>query len=148
MNGMPNGGLDVWVIHRCPYRKLHPCFLQGFMWNCKLSEDYLKWYHYGSRLFVYRQGWDASAPFGPIPPPNQSALSRARSILKMPPFSWVVKYQNSSKTHLFQELENTLIFRWHYDTILSPQMLILPMSSSNKCQLFWKHRYFLAIFHF
>jgi hypothetical protein len=30
---------------------------------------------------------------------------------KMPPFLRASKRQNSSKSHLFQELENTLIFR-------------------------------------
>ena len=31
--------------------------------------------------------------------------------MKMTPFSCIVKYQNPSKSHLFQELKNTLIFR-------------------------------------
>jgi len=30
---------------------------------------------------------------------------------EMAPFSREVKYQNSSKSHLFQKLKNTLIFR-------------------------------------
>jgi len=66
----------------------------------------------------------------------------------MAPFSRVVKCQNSSKTHLFQELENILISRWHLVTKMSPQMLILPISSPNKCQFLRKYNYFLTIFHF
>jgi len=36
---------------------------------------------------------------------NQSAWSRWHAIKKS---------QNSSKSHLFQKLKNTLISRWHY----------------------------------
>ncbi len=51
-----------------------------------------------------RSFWDQShQPF--------DALSRALSTPKMAPFSRVAKYQNSSKSHLFQKLENTLISR-------------------------------------
>ena len=83
---------------------------------------------------------------GPIPP-TRSALDRAWYDSKIASFSWAVKCQNSSKSHLFQELKNTLIFRWHYDTILTPQMSILPMSSPNKCGFFGKYKDFLTIFY-
>ena len=50
-----------------------------------------------------------SRNFGPVPPPNQTALSRQQSTPKTPPFSRVPKHQNSSKSHIFQKLENTVI---------------------------------------
>jgi hypothetical protein len=44
---------------------------------------------------------------GSAPTANQNASSCEQ----MPPFTRVVKYQNSSTSNLFKELKNTLIFR-------------------------------------
>ena len=61
-------------------------------------------------------------------------------------FSWAVTCQNSSKNHLFHELENTQISRWHHVSKMTPQMLILPISSPNKCQFFAKIQIFIENF--
>ncbi len=66
--------------------------------------------------------------------------------MKLSMLDKVVKCQNSSKSNLFQKLKNTAILKWHYDSILSPQMLILLISSPNKYQLFAKIQIFLKIF--
>ena len=64
---------------------------------------------------------------------QKEAVEQWHSTAKTALFSRVPKYQNSSKSHLFQELKYTLIFRWHLVTILTLQILILPISSPNKC---------------
>ncbi len=77
---------------------------------------------------------------GPVSPANQAHRATNRCP-KTAPFSRAAKYQISSKSHLFQKLENTLTSRWHHVTKMSPQMLILPISSPNKCHFLRKNEY-------
>jgi hypothetical protein len=58
------------------------------------------------------------------------------------------KTQNSSKSHLFQELKNTLIFERLFVTKMLPQMSILPMRVRINVDILQKYRYFSEIFYF
>ncbi len=78
--------------------------------------------------------------------PIRSALDRASSTPKTAPFSRAVECQGPSKSHLFQELENTLISRWQRVSILSPQMSSLMSDRSTKPQIIAKNRIFFEIF--
>ena len=69
---------------------------------------------------------------------QKEAVEQWHSTAKTALFSRVPQCQNSPKSHLFQKLKNTLIFRWHYDTVLSLQMLILPISNPKRHQFFMK----------
>ena len=62
---------------------------------------------------------------------------------KMAPSSRVVKCQDSSKSHLFQNLKNTLISRW----LLVTTDVDFAYIESEKCHFLRKYRYFMIIFY-
>ncbi len=60
----------------------------------------------------------------------------------MPIFTSCKNARILQKVTSFRNWKNTLISRWHRVTILTPQLLILPISSPNKCLFLRKYKYF------
>jgi hypothetical protein len=55
--------------------------------------------------------------------------------MRKAPFQPASKHQNSSKSYLIHELENTTIFSLQCVSEMYSQMLILPKSKANKRQI-------------